>query len=593
MRTLLFASALLLPLQRPTSPDQEARAEQTPAPPRGLVAHKTGALDGWTLFPPLRSRSTYLVDMEGKVVHEWKSEHPPGNAAYLLDDGRLLRCCRMDNDRFHGGGQGGRIQEQAWDGTVTWDYAISDEKRMQHHDIKPMPNGNVMYIAWEYASRDEAVALGRDAASVTDQGWWPDCIVEITPRRSDGDKPGGADVVWEWHARDHLVQDLDAAKPEHGVVADHPERIDINADRRAKPVLSDEEKKRQQELDRQMRQVGYTGGDEHDGAPEGGPDGAPAGAPGDGPPRGPGPRGGPRDHDGDWLHTNSLDYDARLDLVLLSVHNLDEIWVIDHSTKRDEAASKKGGKYGHGGDLLYRWGNPSRYGRGTNADRRLFQQHDASWMDAGGEGALRVLVFNNGEGRPGDAYSSVDEIELPFDRARGFALEGRGAFGPKEATWSYSAPVKSDLFSSFISGTQRLANGNTLIINGVQGRIFEVTRAGEVVWDYLNPFGGEVEMGPPGGRGPRPDGAPPRRDGAPDGRSDRDPRGGPPRDGGGDGPPVGGPPPGGPDGRGPRGGPPGMGGRGPGGPGGLGPHGLFRATRIPANHPWLREKLAH
>ena len=42
-------------------------------------------------------------------------------------------------------------------------------------------------------------------------------------------------------------------------------------------------------------------------------------------------------------------------------------------------------------------------------------------------------------------------------------------------------------YSSFISGSQRLANGNTLVCEGATGRFFEVTDAGNKVWEYINP----------------------------------------------------------------------------------------------------------
>ena len=46
------------------------------------------------------------------------------------------------------------------------------------------------------------------------------------------------------------------------------------------------------------------------------------------------------------------------------------------------------------------------------------------------------------------------------------------------------------LAPGFTEFTQRLANGNTLICSGTQGRVFEVTPSGDIVWEYVNPFGG-------------------------------------------------------------------------------------------------------
>ncbi|HMH53807.1 MAG TPA: aryl-sulfate sulfotransferase [Candidatus Acidoferrum sp.] len=63
--------------------------------------------------------------------------------------------------------------------------------------------------------------------------------------------------------------------------------------------------------------------------------------------------------------------------------------------------------------------------------------------------------------------------------------------------WEYHDQSLFDFFSPYISGAQRLANGNTLICEGCHGRIFEVTADGQVVWEYVNPYF-HVESGRPG-----------------------------------------------------------------------------------------------
>jgi hypothetical protein len=506
------------------------------APRRGLIQRSEGALDGFTLFTPIRSTSTYLVDMDGQAVHTWESEHPPGQSVYLLENGHLLRTAREGNPVFSGGGEGGRIQQFTWDGELVWDFLWSDAERLQHHDIEPLPGGNVLLISWEARSREDAISAGRDPARIHGEGIWPDCVFEIRPL-----PPGGGEVVWEWHAWDHLIQDFDPDKAYYGDVTLHPERIDVNVDHRSVPPTSEAERQRQAELEEQMRKLGYIGDDEDEEDVSG--DGRAADK---GPPQ---RRDRPRQ---DWLHTNGIDYSAELDLIVLSLRSLSEVWVIDHSTTSEEAACSEGGRHGKGGDLLYRWGNPRNYGMDRSVGRALYAQHDARWVT--GAEPPRLTVFNNGEGRPDGTYSSVDELELPFDAERGFLRAEGEAFGPRELAWTYMAEERESFFSGFISGAERLPNENTLICSGAQARVFEVTSEGEVVWEYLNPFGGEVDLGPPGG--------PPNRRGGPPG-----PRRGPP---------------------GPRGrrGPPGGRGRGP----NMDVKGLFRATRIPATHPALAER---
>jgi hypothetical protein len=520
-----------------------ASLPQDPAPPspKGLLVDEPGAAPGYVLFSPLRSRKTFVIDRKGTVVHAWDSPHPP-LAVYLLDDGTLLRGGRIeDNPTFHGGGLGGRIQRLAKDGSVLWEYVLSDEKHSLHHDFEPLANGNILAIAWELLTRDEAIALGRDPAATHAKGWWPCWVLEIRPRPASGPGDlGDGEIVWEWRSKDHLIQDVDPAKPGYGVVSEHPERIDVNADHRSEPALDDEERRRREEQEAEMQALGYAGGDEEE------DDAPPPGQP-------PGPKSG------DWLHVNGIDYQPSTDLVLLSVPDLNEIWIIDHSTTTAEARGSSGGRWKKGGDLLYRWGNPRMYGLGSEADRRLFYQHQADWVRPGLPGAGHVTLFNNGRERPGKEYSSVEELVLPLDPARGFAREPGKPFGPAGPAWSYSDPER--FYSFFISGCHRLANGNTFVCSGKQGRFFELTPAGEIVWEYWNPHGGELEMGMGRAAGPPP--------GAPDAPSG---------DGGQAGP--GGPAPGGAA-------PPG----GPGGPPGGGspvePTSCFRATKLPPDHPGL------
>ena len=466
----LQAIAVLVLLQA-TGSTQNEGAE------RGLVLNDESAFQGYTLIAPLRSKTTYLLDMQGEIVHTWESEYPPGNSVYLRDDGTLLRACRTASEFFQGGGQGGRLQIHAWDGTVLWDYACSDEQWMSHHDIEPLPNGNVLVIAWERRTREAAIAAGRDPEHIGDVGFWPDKIVEIEPILPDGGR-----VVWEWSAFDHLVQDFDPSKANYGDVTEHPERIDVNADHRGQPPLSAEERERQEELHRQMRALGYMGEEEEGESEE-----------------------EPSVHRGNWLHSNGIDYHPEFRLILLSVRTLNEIWTIDHSTSTEQAAGSRGGRWGHGGDLLYRWGNPRTYGRGTEVDQQLFRQHDATFVEGDPPALLHALVFNNGEGRPAGEFSTVDEISLPFDPERGFG-EFEGALPPANPLWTYTAADREGFYSAFISGAQRLPSGTTLVCSGVQGRVFEITREGKVVWDYVSPFG-NVEVTRPGGAADRPGGA--------------------------------------------------------------------------------------
>ena len=71
-------------------------------------------------------------------------------------------------------------------------------------------------------------------------------------------------------------------------------------------------------------------------------------------------------------------------------------------------------------------------------------------------------------------------------------IEDGKPWGPVELAWSWELPP--DRFSPFISGAERLANGNTLVCAGADGILLEVSAAGEIVWEYRNPYTGDVRL---------------------------------------------------------------------------------------------------
>jgi hypothetical protein len=420
----------------------------------GLLLNDSRALQGFTLLAPMDSTNTYLLDMEGKVVHTWKSDCVPALCPLLLDNGHLLRPGSIGMDCLvfgPGPGVGGRIQEFTWEGKLVWDFKFYNPRQLPHHDITRLPNGNVLLIVSDRKTAEEAIAAGRRPEMTGDKHLIPDSLVEIKPTG-----PTSGEVVWEWHLWDHLVQDFDKTKPNYGNVREHPELVNINFG----------------EDDLKPPAPAKAGPDK----PQ--PAGNAAAQPT--PPRT--PRVNP-----DWTHFNGVAYNAELDQIIVSVYAFNEFWILDHSTTTAEAASHSGGRSGKGGDLLYRWGNPHAYRAGTKADQKLFHQHNVHWIAKGLPGEGHLLLFNNGSGRRGENYSSVEELVLPVDSQGRYVCKPGEAYGPDKPVWSYTAPKKTDFYSSFISGTQRLPNGNTLICSGASGTIFEVTPTKEIVWKYVNP----------------------------------------------------------------------------------------------------------
>ncbi len=416
----------------------------------GLSINDPRAFPGYTLLAPMNRKRTFLIDMEGRVVKIWQSRQNPALGAVLLPGGRLLRAASETDHPFAGvPGAGGLVQELDWDGRLVWDYRFGNEHQRPHHEAIKLPNGNVLMIVWDRKTAEEAVAAGRQPTRVRDGMLQADGLIEV---KSTG--PTTGEVVWEWHLWDHLIQDHNPDKANYGDVAAHPERVDVNFEESAIAALMAS----QAGIDK-LRSIGYLAS-------------TPSGA-------------APQRVEPDWTHVNSVDYNPELDQIAIGVHAFSEVWIIDHGTSTAEAASHTGGRAGKGGDLLYRWGNPIAYRAGLANDRRLFHQHNAHWIPRGLPGAGHLLVFNNGMHRPGGEYSSVDEIVLPTDSQGHYLRPDGQPFGPAGPIWSYTAPRKSDFYSSLISGAQRLPNGNTLICSGNDGTVFEVTTAGEVVWKYV------------------------------------------------------------------------------------------------------------
>jgi len=394
----------------------------------GVFIYDQNTYNGYTLFSP--SKNTYLIDNCGNLINQWTSQYQTGLSIYLLEDGTLLRTNRINtNNVFSGGGIGGGLEKLDWDGNVMWSYLYNSENYHQHHDVEVLPNGNILILAWERKTAEEAISQGRNPDLLEDNELWPEHIIEIEPIGNDA-----ANIVWEWHLWDHLIQDFDSSLPNYGVVSDNPQLIDVN----------------------------YTGPGQN-------------------------AAGGKAD----WIHANSLDYNEDLDQIIISSRSLSEFWIIDHSTTTEEAAINSGGNSGMGGNILYRWGNPMAYDSGGMGDRTLFGPHHIQWIDKNLPGGDNILIFNNGKNRPDGDYSSVDEIQVPID-GYNYIIDSDSAYGPEELFWTYVAPNNSDFFADHISGCQRLPNGNTLICSGPQGRFFEVNNGGDILWEYINPVYGNT-----------------------------------------------------------------------------------------------------
>ena len=397
------------------------------------------AYEGLTLFsaysddPEEDEHYTRLIDNNENIIHSWTHERGSASMPYLFQDSTLLYPYRVVNPSMCNGGVGGGISHYTWDGDLLWNYEFFNDSYQHHHDIQPLPDGNILVLAWERhtATQDDETEyyggagrgwseMGRTEVQNPLNQMWGEAIFEIEIVGTDD-----INIVWEWHIWDHLIQDVGSDFPNYGNVSEHPELMDIN--------------------------FGEAG--DFDGMC------------------------GPQ---GDWIHFNAIDYNRDLDQIVLSSRLNNEIYIIDHSTTTDEAAGHTGGNSGMGGDFLYRWGNPQVYGLGgdDDSDQLLDAQHGVNWIPTGYPGAGNLILFNNFY--YGGWQSAVYELVPPLNSNGTYDLNTDGTFGPIAPVWLYAG----DFFSWIQSGAFRLPNGNTLITVATAARIIEVENNLNIVWDY-------------------------------------------------------------------------------------------------------------
>ncbi len=399
----------------------------------GLLSYDiTQSYQGYTLFYPHNQPNVYLINNCGEIVHTWVDDENfrPGNTAYIRPDGSIIKAKRnasVAGDNIWAGGGGAIVEIRSWDNDLLWSFEMNNDSMRLHHDIAPMPNGNILMLAWELKSNAEAIANGRRPDLLNQEVLWPDMVFEINP---DTDE-----IVWEWHAWDHLIQDYDDTKLNYGVVSDHKELIDVNYDT-------------------------------NNGA-------------------------------SDWMHTNALDYNAELDQIMISVPTFSELWIIDHSTTTAQAAGHFGGNSNHGGDLLYRFGNLAAYQKGDSTDQLLFYQHDTHWANEflpdNHPLANHVVVFNNR--LPG--YSAIEIFESTWNMYLVDYEHFNGSFPPYELDNTITHPDTFSFYSTGLSSAQILPNGNILACSGRQGYMVELNPENEIVWEYVTPLlrGNAVDQG--------------------------------------------------------------------------------------------------
>ena len=347
--------------------------------PTGLTWHvPQRSIKGYTLITPMNGTSTYLLDMDGRVVHRWEfdaTQIKPGYAK-LLPNGRLLmratdaRLPRppsaeeftkppppLEDHVRRLGGNGRLLLEFDWDGNEVWRY----EDDNIHHDMVRMSNGHTLLPRW--------VVLPEDFAKT---------VRGATKRPREKLPPLLGDEIVEIDGEGREVRAYQVWK-----------QLDPRRDTMC-----------------------------------------------------------PLERRWEWMHMNGIDVNADGDIAF-SCRNNSTVGIIDGSS----------------GELTWKYGFPE-----------VAHQHNPTFVEHG-----HLQIFDNGMHRPGQPYSRILEVNPEND----------------EVVWMYEANPRFQFFSSYIAGCDRLPGGNVLICEGSDGRVFEVTQSGEVVWEWINPF---LNFGPgPGG----------------------------------------------------------------------------------------------
>lgn len=404
----------------------------------GAIKNTPEALDGYTLFAPLLGYHTYLINNCGEEINKWTHAAESRFSVELTEDGYLLRSAEASGASPLGttGGKAGRLEKVDWNNNVVWSYDY----------ISAVQSDSGQYIShhdFELLPNGNILLLvweNQPASVLAEHGMHSSFnhdymwMEKIIEIEPVG--LNGANIVWEWNIFDHLIQDNDPSRHNYGVVENNPHRFDIN----------------------KKRSSGYVK---------------------------------------DLFHANSIDYNAELDQILITIKHQGEIWIIDHSTTTEEAKTSSGGLRGKGGDLLYRWGNPATYKVSTGG-QKLHNPHHAEWIPEGYKDAGKITIYNNGN----HFFSIPSKAAIidPHMNADGsYPVPNPGeTFLPNSFHWEYQMNldiVQPGHISDQLSGLYRLDNGNTLICNGLfAGYFIELDSNDNIVWEYYSPIGAREHL---------------------------------------------------------------------------------------------------
>ncbi len=402
--------------------------------------------NGYTFFGV--GGTSYLLDMEGRVVHTW----PIGTNPHLLSDGAVLDAVTNDPSGFGG------FKEVSWDGATVWSYIETRSTYHPHHDFTRIYNPKLkayttLYIANKDLTYDQLIAAGANPATTPSTGGQMDAIVEV-------DSSGT--IVWEWCFFDHMIQDYDATKPNYvgagKTIASYPNKLNINLTGHS--LKADWLHCNSLDYNEALDQIVINS------------------------------------VQGEFYvidHGNTFTAgDPTSSIALAATSAGDFLYRFGDPAR-----------YGQGDKpaILDDWT------QSTTGNKQLGGAHDIQWIADGLTGAGHFLIFNNAEYLSEHTSQSYAMEINPYLDASGTDTShyvnppdaGYNTVTPlavtdkapklisKQIVWNYSSKSNLTLFSQIGCSAQRLSNGNTLLCADTDGYIMEVTSDGETVWDYIVP----------------------------------------------------------------------------------------------------------
>ena len=421
--------------------------ETLQGPTEVVFYNPSKAFNGYTLFTPFQTKKTFLINMEGSVVHSWDIGQNPRLISYnghLLDQGGNKSYMELD-----------------WDSKVIWSYQEKRNDYNPHHDwvrnFNPKLNEwTTMYIANKSVSQEQAIAAGANPRG-NYEGSQVDCIVEV-------DMNGN--IIWEWWAFDHVCQDIDPSKKNYigkgKSFADWPGKLNINLPGR--PLRQDWLHFNSMDYNSELDHVvtNSVQGEFY-----------------------------VVDHGGTFVVG-----DPQKSIELAAGPKGDFIYRFGDPARYDQGDPPR---------VLEDWT------ASTTGHKQIGGSHDIQWIRPGLPGEGNFLIFNNAQylmestnqsaifeinpffdSKGKDTGSYINPPDAGYNRvASDHDTHKHPKNISKQIIWNYGSKSNQGFFSHIGSGAQRLPNGNTMICSMTEGHLFEITNDFELVWEYVNPFSRE------------------------------------------------------------------------------------------------------